>query len=99
MYIQRKGIKANTEVEVAPEAAELLFEAQDVADLIAAVTEEEVQVESEGEEVVFTVGEDEFTVAPEGDEEVLESVRTRKAPVKANRVAKRVVRPSRRARR
>lgn len=99
MYIQRKGIKANTEVEVAPEAAELLFEAQDVADLIAAVTEEEVQVESEGEEVVFTVGEDEFTVAPEGDEEVLESVRTRKAPVNANRAAKRVVRPSRRARR
>ena len=92
MYIQRKGIKANTEVEVAPEAAELLFEAQDVADLIAAVTEEEVQVESEGEEVVFTV-------APEGDEEVLESVRTGKAPVKANRAAKRVVRPSRRARR
>lgn len=91
MYIERKAnrrIRANSEVEVAPEATELLFEAQDVADLVAAVTDEDVQVETEGEQVVFTVGEDEFTVEPEGDEEVLESVRTNKRPVKANRVVR-----------
>lgn len=91
MYIERKAnrrIRANSEVEVAPEATELLFEAQDVADLVAAVTDEDVQVETEGEQVVFTVGEDEFTVEPEGDEEVLESVRTNKRPVKASRAVR-----------
>ena len=98
MYIERKAnrrIRANSEVEVAPEATELLFEAQDVADLVAAVTDEDVQVETEGEQVVFTVGEDEFTVEPEGDEEILESVKINKGPVKANRA----VRANRSARR
>ena len=91
MYIERKAnrrIRANSEVEVAPEATELLFEAQDVADLVAAVTDEDVQVETEGEQVVFTVGEDEFTVEPEGDEEILESVKINKRPVKANRAVR-----------
>ena len=73
MMIQRRRIAASTEVDgqgasVAPEASDLLFEAEDVAELVAEVTGEAV-------EVTFAVGEDEFTVQAEGDEEILESVR------------------------
>lgn len=64
-------------VDVAPEATDLLFEAEDVAELIADVTGEAVEVEIADEEdtVTFTVGEDEFVVEAEGTEEILESVR------------------------
>ena len=62
-------------VEVDPEATELLFETEDVAQLLAEVTDEEVavDVDDDTEEIVFTVGEDEYTVEPEGDEELLEA--------------------------
>ena len=63
-------------VNVAPEATDLLFEAEDVAELIAEVTGEAVEVEIADEDTVtFTVGQDEFVVEAEGTEEVLESVR------------------------
>lgn len=64
-------------VDVAPEATDLLFEAEDVAELIAEVTGEAVEVEiaDETDTVTFTVGEDEFVVEAEGNEEILESVR------------------------
>lgn len=77
MYIQRKrvagSIRANA--DVAPEATELLFDATDVAELIAEVTGEDVVVTAEdGEEAVtFEVAGEEFTVEPEGTEEVLEA--------------------------
>ena len=73
------------EVDVAPEADGLLFEAQDVAELVAEITGEAVAVDSEdAETVVFTVGEDEFTVSAEGDEEILEACGTKKS-VKSSR--------------
>lgn len=81
-------------VEVAEEASDLLFEAEDVAELLAEVTEDVVEVNVDGDDVVFSVGEDEFTVSPEGDEEILESSRRNfrgKKPVRANR------KPARRA--
>lgn len=88
-----RPIKASEEgaVDIAPEATELLFETPDVADLIAEVTGEDVSVEADEDQVVFTVGEDEFVVEAEGDEELLEAcTRVRKSarPVKASRTAK-----------
>ncbi len=76
----------DTEVEVAPEATDLLFEAEDVAELLAEVTDQVVEVAVDGEDVIFTVGEDEFTVTPEGDEELLESsTKVMKKSVAANK--------------
>lgn len=63
------------DVTVAPEASELLFEAEDVAELVAEVTGEPVEVEVDEDVVTFAVGDDTFVVEAEGDEEVLESVR------------------------
>lgn len=54
---------------------ELLFEATDVADLIAEITGEEVEMDMDDDVVVYRVGEDEYTIEPEGDEEILEAVR------------------------
>lgn len=91
----RKMIRANE--DAAMETADLLFEAEDVADLVAEVTGEEVTVEAnpDGDSVTFTVGEDEYTVEAEGDEEVVESstrmLRSRK-PVKASTARGRVIR-------
>ena len=76
------------DVSVDPEATELVFEAEDVAELVAEVTGEEVSVTVDTDAVVFTVGEDEFTVEPEGDEEILESSKKMlrgKKPVRASR--------------
>ena len=61
---------------------------EDVAELIAEVTGEPVDVTVDDSEVVFAVGDDEFTVTPEGDEEIVEqSTRIRKSEksVRANR--------------
>lgn len=113
MYIQKRKITAADEVdvdtmdtgaEVAPEAADLLFEAEDVAELVAEVTGQPVEVsaEDEGNAVTFTVGDDEFTVEAEGDEEILESVRrtfrgkrpvsasTKRQPAKQSRVIRKL---------
>ena len=90
------------EVTVDPEATELVFEAEDVAELLAEATGEEVAVTVDTDAVVFTVGEDEFTVEPEGDEEILESSRKvlrGKKPVKASRKVAAPVRGRRVARR
>lgn len=80
MFIHKRSIKAAEEIEeevqditVAPEATDLLFEAEDVAELLAEVTDQVVEVAVDGEDVVFNVGEDEFVVTPEGDEELVES--------------------------
>ena len=68
---------AEEDVNVAPEATDLLFEAEDVAQLVAEVTGQPVDVDTaeDGNSVEFTVGEDVFTVTAEGDEEVLEAIR------------------------
>ena len=70
-----------------PMPTELLFEGSEVADLLAQVTGEEVEMESDEDKVIFRIGEDEYTVEPEGDEEILEATRRplkNKKPVKAS---------------
>lgn len=86
MYIQRRKVYADDEidngvdstvgqddVEVDPEATDLLFEAEDVAELVAEVTGQSVDVTVDDDAVTFAVGEDEYTVEAEGDEEMLEA--------------------------
>lgn len=66
---------ADGAVEIDPEASDLLFEAEDVAELVAEVTGEAVEVTVEDDSVTFAVGEDEYTVEAEGNEEILEASR------------------------
>lgn len=93
------------DVDVSPEATELLFETEDVAQLLAEVTQQPVDVDTtdDGESVEFTVGEDVYTVESEGDEEVLESVRKpfkRKKTIKSSRqMSKNIKKPVRQIRR
>ena len=70
------------------EESEILFEASDVAEVLAEATGEPVDytVDDETTEVTFTVGENEITVTPEGDEEVVEeSTRVRGRKIAASR--------------
>lgn len=74
---------------------EILFEAADVAEVLAEVTGEPVDytVDDETTEVTFTVGDDEITVTPEGDEEVVEeSTRVRGRKIAASQ---KLARPAR----
>ena len=80
MFIQRRKITAADDIQpaetkIAPEATDLLFEAEDVAELVAEVTGQPVEVTADEDNVTFAVGEDEYTVQSEGDEEILQSVR------------------------
>lgn len=99
MYIQRRRITANADVDgettVAPEASDLLFEAEDVAELVAEVTGESVDVSADDDTVTFAVGEDEYTVEAEGDEEVLEAVRRPLRNKKAVAASRRINRNTR----
>lgn len=108
--LAKRAVRANEEVvedeiiedadvEVAPEASDLLFEAEDVAELIAEVTGQDVEVTADEDAVTFAVGEDEFVVEAEGEEEILESTKRPlrgKAPVKASKRAALKRRTSRR---
>lgn len=83
--IDNVEMKEVGEVEIASEATELLFEAEDVAELVAAVTGEDVEVTADESQVTFTVDGTDYTVEPEGDEEILEASRCKgKRTVKAN---------------
>lgn len=64
---------AEGEVIIDPEATDLLFEAEDVAELIAEVTGEAVEVTVEDDSVEFAIGDEVFTVEAEGNEEILEA--------------------------
>ena len=77
------------EVFVEPEATDLLFETEDVADILAEATGEDVTVENnpDTEGVTFDVGGEQYEVTPEGDEEVLESRNIRGRRVSASRKA------------
>ncbi|MBP3678333.1 MAG: hypothetical protein J6I97_08325 [Agathobacter sp.] len=61
------------EVVVDPEATDLLFEAEDVAELVAEITGEAVEVSVTDDAVEFAIGEDVYTVEAEGNEEILEA--------------------------
>lgn len=81
--------------DVDPAATDLLFETEDVAQLLAEVTESEVtaDVDEDTDAIVFTVNDQEYLVEPEGDEEILEathkSLRGKKS-VKASTARKRL---------
>ena len=82
MFISKRRIFAaddiddiNVDTNVDPEASDLLFEAEDVAELVAEVTGQPVDVTADEDTVTFAVGEDEYTVQAEGDEEILEATR------------------------
>lgn len=87
---------ADGEVFVEDEASTLLFEAEDVAELVAEITEQDVEVtvDDEADSVTFAVGDDEYVITPEGDEEIVESSsrvrRARKVSASAKRPARRV---------
>ena len=66
---------AEAEVVVDPSATELVFETEDVAQLLAEVTGDTVEVEADETAVTFSVGDADYTVEPEGDEEILETSR------------------------
>lgn len=66
--------------EVTAEETDLLFEAEDVAELLAEVTGEsvDVTVQDDGETVDFAIGDEVYSVVSEGDEEILEACTTRR---------------------
>lgn len=86
----------DAEVSVEADAASLLFEAEDVAELVAEVTGEDVNVTTDDDVVVFEIGDDEFTVEADGDEEILESSRKALKGKTAVKASRRVARPRRR---
>lgn len=66
MKIQKtRRVMADT--EVAEEAEDLLFEAEDVADILSQATGEDVDVTAEGATVTFDVGEESFTCEADSD--------------------------------
>lgn len=85
----RKRIMADA--EVAPEAADLLFEAEDVAQLVAEITGEDVAVEATEDAVTFEVAGEVYTCEAEDEIEEVESSRkiVGKKPVKASRTLQR----------
>lgn len=84
------------EVTVDDEATDLLFETDDVAQLVAEVTGMDVDVtpDPETDAVTFAVGDDEFTVTPDGNEEVLEARRMPKKPAVKAATRTKTFRPS-----
>lgn len=97
----RRRVRANDEVEevvdevsvdVAPEASDLLFEAEDVAELVAEVTGQEVSVTAEEDVVTFEVGDDAYVVEADGDEEILEATRKPLAGKRGVRASRKVSR-------
>lgn len=63
-------------IDIDPAASELLFETEDVANIIAEFTGDDVEVtiDDEGDgAVTFAAGENKITVTPDGDEEIVES--------------------------
>lgn len=66
---------ADDEVAVEPAAAEMLFEAEDVADILAEVTGQPITVEvaDDASQCVIGVGDDEFTIDAEDAEQINEA--------------------------
>ena len=112
MKIQRKSMRSGNRVmadtDVAPEASELLFETEDVAQIVSEITGEDVDVTVDGEVAEFAVGDETYTCEAENIDEVMESsaisARKRKISASAKRNAplsrgKRVISASKTVRR
>ena len=83
----------DAEVTVEDAASELLFEAEDVAELVSEISGQPVDVTVDEDEVTFTVGEDTYTVTPEGDEEVVEDSRKVRRSARSVRAGRAMRRP------
>ena len=83
-------------VSVDDAASELLFEAEDVAELVSEVAGLPVDVTVDEDEVTFTVGEDEYTVTPDGNEEIVEESKRMRRSARSVRAGRRIVHPARR---
>lgn len=95
---RNRRVRANEEVggvDVAEEASDLLFEAEDVGQLLAEVTGEDVAVTADDDVVTFEIGEDVYTAEAEGSEEILESTRIKSRGRNAVRASRKVARRSR----
>lgn len=90
----RRRVVAETETAVAQEVQGLLFEAEDVAELVAEVTGSEVEVTADGNTVTFDIGDESYTVEADGDEEVVEAATSIRRPRRGAKPAKRNVRAS-----
>lgn len=73
MRPRTKRVVAETEIDES--ATDLLFEVEDVAQLIAEVTGEDVAVEADGTAVTFDVAGDTFTCEADEETETVESSR------------------------
>lgn len=82
------------DVTVDDAATELLFEAEDVAELVSEISGQPVDVTVDDEIVTFTVGDDEYTVTPDGDEEIVEESKRIRRSAKSVRAGRRI--PARR---
>lgn len=80
------------DVTVDEAASELLFEAEDVAELVSEVSGQPVDVTVDDDAVSFTVGEDTYTVTPEGDEEVVEESRRMRRSARSVRAGRQITR-------
>lgn len=89
-------VEGNGGVDVAPEASDLLFEAEDVAELIAEVTAQPVEVTVDDDTVEFAIGDDVYTVTPEGDEEIVEDSKRVRRSASSVRAGRAMRRPTRR---
>lgn len=94
--VENIDVPADAEVSVDEAATELLFEAEDVAELVSEVSGMPVDVTVDEDQVTFTVGEDEYTVTPEGDEEVVEESRRMRRSARTVRANRQMRRPARR---
>lgn len=72
-YIKRRYSSIKADTDVATEATDLLFEVEDVADLVSEITGEDVEVTADESTAEFTVGDDVYTVEADGNEEILEA--------------------------
>lgn len=71
--VKARNRRVMAETDVAEEASELLFQAEDVAEILADVTGEDIKVEADGDAVTFEVGDDTFTCTAEPTDEIVES--------------------------
>ncbi len=73
--IEKPVDQVANDVDVEPSAAEMLFEAEDVADILAEVTGQPITVEvaDDASQCVIGVGDDEFTIDAEDAEQINEA--------------------------
>lgn len=93
------GVDDAGEVTVDPDASELLFETEDVAQVLAEATGKDVDVTADEGTVTFDLGDTQVTAEAEGDEEIVESSKkacTASKNVRASRNAS-PARPAQRA--